>query len=237
MKYLLLAYGDQETWDKLDVTSPEFLAACKFYEDLAAELTGTGELLGTERARASRAGPDGTTLRRRAGRQRGAVRGVQGGAGQFRRRGLRQPRPGDGHRGQDRRGGRRHGRGPPDHGRSGRLTMEQLWRDLTLCRPATSARAGLRRRRLAAAVPVLSSGAVDGVPASPDAAGGRRSQHGRDRRRPADPGGHDRPADQPSQAQAPGRAVPATGRSPGAAHRHDPGPVSDLQRGLPRHLR
>ncbi|WP_371406068.1 YciI family protein [Kribbella sp. NBC_00662] len=48
MKYLLLAYGDQAAWDTVDVNSPEFLAACKFYEDLAAELTATGELLGTE---------------------------------------------------------------------------------------------------------------------------------------------------------------------------------------------
>ncbi|WP_329004546.1 YciI family protein [Kribbella sp. NBC_00709] len=48
MKYLLLAYGDQSGWDTVDVTSPEFIAICKFYEDLAAELTATGELLGTE---------------------------------------------------------------------------------------------------------------------------------------------------------------------------------------------
>jgi hypothetical protein len=48
MKYLLLAYGDQSAWDTVDVNSPEFLAACKFYEDMAAELTATGELLGTE---------------------------------------------------------------------------------------------------------------------------------------------------------------------------------------------
>ncbi|GAA3079774.1 hypothetical protein JOF29_004900 [Kribbella aluminosa] len=48
MKYLLLAYGDQSGWDTVDVTSPEFIAMCKFYEDLAAELTASGELLGTE---------------------------------------------------------------------------------------------------------------------------------------------------------------------------------------------
>ncbi|WP_344233606.1 YciI family protein [Kribbella hippodromi] len=48
MKYLLLAYGDQSNWDTVDVNSPEFIATCKFYEDLAAELTATGELLGTE---------------------------------------------------------------------------------------------------------------------------------------------------------------------------------------------
>ncbi|MGW7681335.1 YciI family protein [Kribbella sp. NPDC054772] len=48
MKYLMLAYGDQSGWDTVDVNSPEFIAACKFYEDLAAELTASGELLGTE---------------------------------------------------------------------------------------------------------------------------------------------------------------------------------------------
>lgn len=48
MKYLLLAYGNQADWDTVDVTSPEFIAACKFYEDLAGELTASGELLSTE---------------------------------------------------------------------------------------------------------------------------------------------------------------------------------------------
>lgn len=48
MKYLLLAYGNQAAWDTVDVTSPEFLAACKFYEDLSSELTASGELLSTE---------------------------------------------------------------------------------------------------------------------------------------------------------------------------------------------
>jgi hypothetical protein len=48
VKYLLLAYGNQADWDTVDVTSPEFLAACKFYEDLSSELTASGELLTTE---------------------------------------------------------------------------------------------------------------------------------------------------------------------------------------------
>jgi hypothetical protein len=65
MKYLLLAYTGQEGWDAVDVTSPEFLAACKFYEDLATELTTSGELLTTEGlahpalSRTVRRGPDG----------------------------------------------------------------------------------------------------------------------------------------------------------------------------------
>jgi hypothetical protein len=48
MKYLLLAYGHKTDWDTVDVTSPEFLASCKFYEDLSNELTASGELLSTE---------------------------------------------------------------------------------------------------------------------------------------------------------------------------------------------
>ena len=48
MKYLLLAYTNQAAWDTVDVTSPEFLAACEFYAKLGAELTASGELLTTE---------------------------------------------------------------------------------------------------------------------------------------------------------------------------------------------
>ncbi len=48
MKYLLLAYTNQADWDTVDVTSPEFLAACKFYDELTAELTASGELVTTE---------------------------------------------------------------------------------------------------------------------------------------------------------------------------------------------
>jgi hypothetical protein len=65
VKYLLLAYGNQADWDTVDVTSPEFLAACKFYEDLAGELTASGELLTTEGlahpalSRTIRSGTDG----------------------------------------------------------------------------------------------------------------------------------------------------------------------------------
>ncbi len=65
MKYLLLAYTGEEGWDAVDVASPEFLAACKFYEDLATELTTSGELLTTEGlahpalSRTIRRGPDG----------------------------------------------------------------------------------------------------------------------------------------------------------------------------------
>lgn len=65
MKYLLLAYTGQQEWDNVDVTSPEFIAACKFYEDLGAELTASGELLLTEGlghpalSRTVRRGPDG----------------------------------------------------------------------------------------------------------------------------------------------------------------------------------
>ncbi|MCP2262349.1 hypothetical protein LX15_006085 [Streptoalloteichus tenebrarius] len=48
MKYLLLAYAKLADWDAMDVTSPEFQAACEFYADLTAELTATGELVTTE---------------------------------------------------------------------------------------------------------------------------------------------------------------------------------------------
>jgi hypothetical protein len=48
MKYLLLAYTSLAEWDSVDVTSAQFLASCRFYEDLIEELTGTGELLSTE---------------------------------------------------------------------------------------------------------------------------------------------------------------------------------------------
>ncbi|MFH5207684.1 YciI family protein [Antrihabitans spumae] len=48
MKYLMLAYTDKDAWDDVDVTSPEFVATCKFYEDLGKELTETGEMVSTE---------------------------------------------------------------------------------------------------------------------------------------------------------------------------------------------
>jgi hypothetical protein len=48
MKYLLLAYTKQADWDAVDVTSPEFLAICEFYESLGNELTESGELVLTE---------------------------------------------------------------------------------------------------------------------------------------------------------------------------------------------
>jgi hypothetical protein len=48
MKYLLLAYTKKADWDTVDVTSPEFLAMCQFYENLGKELTETGELVLTE---------------------------------------------------------------------------------------------------------------------------------------------------------------------------------------------
>lgn len=48
MKYMLLAYTGQADWDAVDVTSPEFVAMCQFYEDLGAELTASGELVATE---------------------------------------------------------------------------------------------------------------------------------------------------------------------------------------------
>jgi hypothetical protein len=48
MKYMLLAYTGQESWDAVDPTSPEFLALCAFYEELGRELTDTGEFVATE---------------------------------------------------------------------------------------------------------------------------------------------------------------------------------------------
>ncbi|MFD4469887.1 YciI family protein [Rhodococcus sp. NPDC058505] len=48
MKYMLLAYTNQAEWDAVDVTSPEFLAMCEFYENLERELTDTGELVMTQ---------------------------------------------------------------------------------------------------------------------------------------------------------------------------------------------
>ncbi|MDN5931921.1 MAG: YciI family protein [Pseudonocardia sp.] len=48
MKYMLLAYTKQTSWDDVDPASPEFLELCRFYEDLGRELTGSGELVVTE---------------------------------------------------------------------------------------------------------------------------------------------------------------------------------------------
>jgi hypothetical protein len=48
MKYLLLAYTKQADWDNTDFTSEEFQAMCRFYEELGAELTESGEMVGTE---------------------------------------------------------------------------------------------------------------------------------------------------------------------------------------------
>ncbi len=48
MKYMLLAYTDQDAWDTVDVTSAEFQAACAFYIDISQDLTATGELVSTE---------------------------------------------------------------------------------------------------------------------------------------------------------------------------------------------
>ncbi len=48
MKYMLLAYTGQDSWDAVDPTSPEFLELCAFYDELGRELTGTGELVATE---------------------------------------------------------------------------------------------------------------------------------------------------------------------------------------------
>ena len=45
MKYMLLAYSNVAEWDNIDVTSDEFLAMCKFYEDLEQELTESGEFV------------------------------------------------------------------------------------------------------------------------------------------------------------------------------------------------
>jgi hypothetical protein len=48
MKYILLAYTKQSDWDNVDVTSPEFIAACEFYENLGKELSESGEMVSTE---------------------------------------------------------------------------------------------------------------------------------------------------------------------------------------------
>lgn len=47
MRYMLLAYTRQD-WSEVDFGSPEFLAMTRFYDELGAELTTTGELLATE---------------------------------------------------------------------------------------------------------------------------------------------------------------------------------------------
>lgn len=48
MKYIMLAYTKQSDWDNVDVTSPEFIAACEFYENLGKELSESGEMVSTE---------------------------------------------------------------------------------------------------------------------------------------------------------------------------------------------
>jgi hypothetical protein len=48
MKYMMLAYTGVADWESMDFTSPEFLAACEFYENLNKELTESGELVMTE---------------------------------------------------------------------------------------------------------------------------------------------------------------------------------------------
>ena len=48
MKYILLAYTNKADWETVDYESPEFLAMCRFYEDLGKELTETGEFVTTE---------------------------------------------------------------------------------------------------------------------------------------------------------------------------------------------
>jgi hypothetical protein len=48
MKYILLAYTNKAEWETFDYTSPEFAATCKFYEEIGAELTESGELVLTE---------------------------------------------------------------------------------------------------------------------------------------------------------------------------------------------
>ena len=48
MKYMMLAYTGAADWESMDVTSPEFIAACEFYENLTKELTESGELVLTE---------------------------------------------------------------------------------------------------------------------------------------------------------------------------------------------
>ncbi|GIG70253.1 YciI family protein [Phytomonospora endophytica] len=48
MKYLMMAYTNLAAWDEMDPASPEFIAACEFYERLGAELTASGEFVSTE---------------------------------------------------------------------------------------------------------------------------------------------------------------------------------------------
>jgi hypothetical protein len=48
MKYMLLAYTNKADWESVDYSSPEFLAMCQFYDDLAKELSETGEFVMTE---------------------------------------------------------------------------------------------------------------------------------------------------------------------------------------------
>jgi hypothetical protein len=48
MKYMLLAYTKKADWESVDYSSPEFLAMCQFYEDLAKKLSETGEFVMTE---------------------------------------------------------------------------------------------------------------------------------------------------------------------------------------------
>lgn len=45
---MLLAYTGTADWESVDYSSPEFLAMCEFYENLAKELTASGELVLTE---------------------------------------------------------------------------------------------------------------------------------------------------------------------------------------------
>jgi hypothetical protein len=65
MKYLMLAYTNLAAWDTVDVTSPEFQAACDFYGKLGEELIASGELVSTEGlghpalSHTVRKGPDG----------------------------------------------------------------------------------------------------------------------------------------------------------------------------------
>jgi hypothetical protein len=71
MKYMLLAYTGAADWESMDVTSPEFIAACEFYDDLTRELTGSGELVLTE-------GLADPSLTRTVRRQDGAAVAVDG---------------------------------------------------------------------------------------------------------------------------------------------------------------
>jgi hypothetical protein len=48
MKYILLSYTKQAAWAETDLDGPEFQAMTRFYADLGAELTASGELLATE---------------------------------------------------------------------------------------------------------------------------------------------------------------------------------------------